>query len=67
MSGGARSSFSAAKSRRASEISEVAASGQAFHDVDGKHYRGLVPDLNFVHSAGGTEILKFNLMVSADC
>jgi hypothetical protein len=56
MSGGARSSFSAAKSRRASEISEVAASGQAFHDVDGKHYRGLVPDLNFVHSAGGTEI-----------
>jgi hypothetical protein len=22
----------------------------------GKHFRGLVPDLNFVHSAGGTEI-----------
>ncbi|MEH2534292.1 hypothetical protein V1277_006412 [Bradyrhizobium sp. AZCC 1588] len=35
--------------------------GQLFHDVDGKHVRGLVPDLNFVHGAGAPKSkIQFN-------
>jgi hypothetical protein len=40
----------------------------SFHDVDVRHFRGLVPGpLNFVHIARGFRNLKHNLVVPADC